>query len=127
MTGEAATAQAMRKSVDDNARQMLLTHESRELLTSFVRTEVRDEMRLAVSEGITAAMTAENARTFVHVVVAEAQAMATAKTGEVVGNAVWGLVKRGLLFLIMGSLIYKIGGWALLAKVGGFFAPEVIK
>lgn len=113
----------MGKSVDDNRQQVTMTDESRRLLVDLVDSR----MRAAVADGIAEAMTAENARTFVHVVLAEAQAMAMVKTGEVMGNAIWALIKRGLMFLFLGSIVYSIGGWALLAKVGKFFAPELMK
>lgn len=109
-------------SLDRNRQQHLLVEESRVLLTGLLRAELSDELRIAVAEGIQAAMTDEAAQRFVRSVLSEAQQMATAKTGEVVGGAVWALMKRGALFMFLGSIVYAIGGWGALASLAKFFA-----
>lgn len=109
---------AMGASMDRNRHQVAMTDESRQLLTSMLR----DEMRVAVADGIAAAMTDKNAAQFCRAVLGEAQKMATEKTGEVVGSALGALVKKGLMFLFLGSIVYAIGGWSALAKLGSFFA-----
>ena len=119
-----AAAENLRASMDDsmrkNATQVAMTDESRRLLTSLMS----DEMRLAVAEGIQAAMSEENAQRFVRAVLNEAQRMATAKAGEAAVGVIGVLVKRAVLFLFLGSVVYAIGGWAALASMAKFFGDK---
>lgn len=92
---------------------MDITEESRRLLSDMLE----DRMRIAVAEGISAAMTDANAQKFVRAMLLEAQTLATEKTGEMVGGAVIALLKRTALFLVLGSIVYAVGGWTSLAAL----------
>jgi hypothetical protein len=118
MTPPAAdkTREALRTSVDANRQQQALTEESRVLLADLLE----NRMRAAVAEGIAEAMTEEAAQKFVRSVLAEAQRLATAKAGEAAVGVVGALFKRALLFLVLGSLVYMVGGWSALASLGKF-------
>jgi hypothetical protein len=110
-TGEDQARAGLAESVRKNRQQMEITQESRELLSA----TLRDEMGDAFARGLKEAMTSDNARLFVRAMFAEAQSMATEKTGEVVGGAVVALLKRGALFLFLGGIVYAVGGWGALA------------
>lgn len=117
-------AAALRESVDRNTERMAHDDESRALLTSFVRTEMRDEMRLAVAEGIRAAMTTEAAREFWSVGLDVLQEQAKSAAGGWVLSGVSGLLKKAGLFLLLGGLVYWVGGWSALAKLGAVLFGE---
>lgn len=118
MTSPAAKqlAEAMTESVGRNRTQVALTEESRVLLTAMLR----DEMADSFSRGLKDAMTSDNARQFVRTMLAEAQEMATERTGRIVGNAVLALARRALLFIFLGSIVYALGGWSALASLMKF-------
>lgn len=115
-TGEEQARAGLAESVRKNRQQMDITEESRQLLVA----ALREEMAEAFAHGLKDAMSSENARTFVRAMLAEAQTMATEKTGEVVGGAVLALLKRAALFLFLGSIVYAVGGWSALAALGKF-------
>lgn len=112
-TGEERARAALGHSVRENRQQMDITEESRRLLSDMLE----DRMRIAVAEGISAAMTDANAQKFVRAMLLEAQTLATEKTGEMVGGAVIALLKRTALFLVLGSIVYAVGGWTSLAAL----------
>jgi len=105
--------EALRRSVEENRHQVEISDETRLLLEDMVEKR----MRSAVADGIATAMTHENARLFMRSLLAEAQQLATEKTGQVVGSAVMALVKRGILFVFLGSIVYALGGWSALAAL----------
>lgn len=115
---------ALRESVETNRAQQALTDESRVLLTALIREEMRNEMRLAVTEGIAAAMTEEAAEAFWRTGLSVLQRQATQHTGQIVGGAVLALLKRGALFLLLGGIVYAIGGWSALAGLGKFLLGD---
>lgn len=114
--GEDRARAALAASVDHNRNQVALTEESRQVLQAVLR----EDMGKAFEAGLSKAMTSDNARMFVRAMLTEAQTMATEKTGQVVGNAVVALLKRGLLFVFLGSIVYALGGWSALAALGKF-------
>jgi hypothetical protein len=118
------TAAALRASKTINESQQAITDESRVLLIGFLRNEMRDELRIAVAEGVSGAMTDANAQKFVRSMWAEAQKMAAEKSVEVAGGAIKALLKRALLFLFLGSLVYAVGGWSALAALAKFLASR---
>jgi hypothetical protein len=122
-TSEEAAA-ALRESVDRNAQQQALTEETRVLLQSWVRNEIGDEMRLAVAEGIRAAMTPQAAREFWSVGLDVLQEQAKNAAGGWVLSGVSGLLKKAGLFMLLGGLVYWIGGWSALAKLGAVLFGE---
>lgn len=116
--------ESLRRSVDENKSQQALVQESRELLTSLIRNEMRDDLRIAVAEGVQAAMTDANAQRFVRSMLAEAQRMAAEKSVEVAGGVFKALVMRALTFLFLGLIVYSLGGWSALAAFGKFLAAK---
>lgn len=118
--GRAAARNALEKSVSDNRQQVELTDESRRLLKDMLR----DEMGEAFARGLREAMTSENARVFVRAMLTEAQSMATEKSVEVAGGVIKALFKRALMFLLLGSIVYSLGGWTALAALGKFLSNK---
>lgn len=46
------------------------------------------------------------------------------QTGKLVLGGIKGLLSRGLLFMVLGLLVYSVGGWALLAALWkAFWSP----
>jgi hypothetical protein len=78
---------------------------------------LEQKMRTAVSDGIKTAMTDEAAEKFWSTGLAVLQRQATQKTGQLVGGAVLGLAKKAMLFMVLGALVYSIGGWTALAAL----------
>lgn len=117
---EQKARESLRKSVEDNAQQMAITQESRELLAAVLR----DDMRIAVAEGISAAMTDANAQKFVRSMLREAQQMAAEKSVAVAGGALKALFMRALTFLFLGLIVYGLGGWSALMAFGKFLAAK---
>lgn len=117
-----ATRENLRQSVADNRDQQALVQESRELLTDLMRNEMHDGMRMAVAEGIQAALTEDNARKFVQAVLAEFQAAATMKTGQIAGGLLKAFIGRVFLFVMLGSIVYAVGGWNALAALAKYLA-----
>lgn len=120
-TSEELARASLRVDVMRNQSQMAMTEESRLLLAALIR----DEMRVAVADGITEAMTDANAAKFCRAMVSEAKNMATDASVEVAGGLLKDLLKKGLMFLFLGSLVYGIGGWSALAAVGKWFTSGV--
>lgn len=106
--GEAAARAGMGKSVGENAHQMAITQESRELLAALLR----DEMRVAVAEGIAAALTDENAARFWRAGMQVLQEQAAKQAG------IWvlGGLKRALWIGTVVTLVWLLAG-APAAKV----------
>lgn len=123
MSADEARA-GLRKSVADNRGQMDLTDESRRLLGDLLGDQLENRMRVAVAEGVTAAMTEENAQRFVQAVLTEMQKAATMKAGEVAGSVLKAALGKLVMFLVLGSIVYSWGGWSALAAMGKFFASS---
>lgn len=96
-----------------NASQTAITEESRLLLAAMLR----DEMRQAVTAGIREAMTQEAAEEFATTFLAVVRKQAESKMGSVGVSLIGGLLKKTGLFLLLGGVVYAIGGWAALAAM----------
>lgn len=121
MTAAADAARdALRGSVDTNRQQQALTEESRVLLAAMLR----DEMRLAVAEGISAAMTDEAAEKFWNTGLAVLQRQAKTAAGGFVLGGLGALFRRVGLFVLLGGIVYWIGGWSALATFGKFLMGD---
>lgn len=72
----------------------------------------------AVREGIAESMTDDNAERFWAAGVRVLQKNATQHAGRVVIGGLKGLASRAALFLLLGGIVYALGGWSALA---GFF------
>lgn len=116
MNSSEEAARSLRKSVTDNRNQMDLTEESRLLL----RDTLKDDMGDAFAAGLKNAMNSENARLFVRAMFAEAQQMAAEKSVQVAGGVIKAVLIRGLTFMVLGWLVYAVGGWTALAALGKF-------
>ena len=69
----------------------------------------------AVSNGIRGAITAETAAAFWGAGLDLLQKHATQRAGQIVIGGLGGFFKNIMLFLMLGSLMYTVGGWTLLA------------
>lgn len=113
MTTADETAAALRASMAINQGQQEMVEESRLLLTAMLRTEMRD----AVAEGISAALTDEAAERFWAKGLEVLQRQATERTGRFVLSSITSLAKKLLLVGVLVALIYSVGGWSLLKAV----------
>lgn len=101
-TAEDQAAAALKASMAINQGQQHLTDESRVLLAGILRTE----MKAAVADGITAALTDENARRFFAMFLEVAQEQAAKQAGLLV----WGGVKRVLMAGALAALVWMVAG-----------------
>ncbi|MGP1680842.1 MAG: hypothetical protein ACTS8S_00755 [Giesbergeria sp.] len=72
----------------------------------------------AVQTGIKGAMTEATAAAFWVAGLKVLQGQASERAGRFVLGGLWGLVRKAGLFLMLGGIVYAVGGWAALA---GFF------
>lgn len=107
--GHAAAAAALRQSVEINRREVQLASETIAVL--------RSEIKLAVAGAIEQALSEGNAERFWSIGLALLQKQAAQKTGVLVGGALMALVKKGAVFLLLGGLVYAVGGWTALAQL----------
>ena len=78
----------------------------------------------AVREGIKSAVNKQTAREFWSAGIEMAQEKAAERTGQLVIGGVKALFVRGMFFLVLGSNVYAIGGWSMVAKVWSYFFPS---
>lgn len=79
---------------------------------AFMKTEIAS----AVKVGIKEAINEEAAREFWGTGFKVLQEQATNHAGRVVLGGLLGFVRKGLLFLAVGYMVYTVGGWSALAK-----------
>lgn len=86
-----------------------------------LRTETIDHLEAkiaqAVRDGIKGAMNEETAAAFWSAGLALLQKQATQRAGQIVIGGLWGLMQRIMLFLMLGGLVYSVGGWSALATL----------
>lgn len=116
-TAEDQARAALKASTAINQGQQVLTEESRLLLTAFIRAELRDELRMAVAEGITAAMTDSAAERFWNKGLEVLQRQAKQKAGGFLLEGVTTAAKKALWIAVFVGIAYSIGGWTLLKAV----------
>lgn len=109
-SAEDTAAAALRASKAINQGQQNLTEESRLLLAAMLR----DEMRVAVAEGIASVLTSEAMWAKVFEVL---QKQATERTGRWVLGGLTTMVKKAVWISIFALMVYSIGGWSLLKAV----------
>lgn len=102
-TAEDAARAALLASKSINQGQQALTEESRLLLAALLR----DEMRMAVTEGISAALTDENAERFWSKGMEVLQAQAANRAGLLVLSG----LKKALGMAAIVLALYALGGW----------------
>jgi hypothetical protein len=110
MTTAEETAAALKASKAINQGQQTLTEESRLLLAAMLR----DEMRVAVSEGLEAVLTNEAVWAKVFLVL---QKQATERTGRFVLGGVTVVLKKVVWVGAFALIAYSIGGWTLLKTI----------
>jgi hypothetical protein len=69
----------------------------------------------AVRDGIKGAMTEDTAAAFWGAGLQLLQKQATQRAGQIVIGGLGGFLKNIMLFLMLGSLMYTVGGWTLLS------------
>lgn len=74
-------------------------------------------MAEAVKTGIKQAMNEETARAFWATGLSVLQSQASEHAGRFVMGGMLGLFKRLMGFLVLGSIVYTLGGWTGLAKM----------
>lgn len=87
--------------------EVRLTDETIEYLEQKIAQAVRD--------GIAGAITEDTAAKFWGAGLAVVQKQAAAQTGKLVLSGLSGLLSKGFLFLLVGGLVYAVGGWSALA------------
>lgn len=117
MTSAEEAAAALRASKSINYGQQALTEESRLLLAAMLR----DEMRMAVAEGISAALTDENAERFwvkgFEVAQRESRKKLRNAAGELVIGGLRGLLKWGSMAIVLLAFAWYVGGFAMVKAV----------
>ena len=84
---------------------------------------LEEKMKAAVADGIKAAMTEETAKAFWSAGLTVLQKQATAHTGRFVVGGLWGLVTGLGKFLVLGGVVYAVGGWSALATLFKMIFP----
>ena len=77
---------------------------------------IEASMSAAVKRGIEEAMTEEMAAVFWGAGLRVLQRSASEHTGRFVIGGLWGLARKASVFLLLGGLVYSVGGWTALAK-----------
>lgn len=111
---ETEAAAALRASMGINQAQQHLTDESRVLLASLLR----DEMRTAVAEGLEDVLTNEAVWAKVFVAL---QKQASERTGRWVLGGLVQVLKKAAWIGVFVLMAYSIGGWTLLKAVWAAF------
>lgn len=111
--GEEAARLGLGKSVDDNRLQMAMTDESRVLLADLME----NRMRIAVAEGIAAAMTEEAAERFWSKGIEVLQRQAAERTGRFLLDGLTAALKKVAWVVVFVLAVYSVGGWSLLKAV----------
>lgn len=94
---------------DRRATEVRLTDETIQYL--------EDRIASAVGTGIKSAMTEDTAAAFWAAGLSVLQRQATNHAGRFVLGGLWGLVRKASLFLMLGGIVYALGGWAALAAL----------
>jgi len=71
----------------------------------------------AVRKGIVEAVNEETAQAFWSAGIKVLQSQATNHAGRFVIGGLWGIARRISTFMVLGGIVYAIGGWAGLAKL----------
>lgn len=78
---------------------------------------MRQMMQEAVADAIKGAMTEETAARFWAAGLTVLQRQATQHAGRMVLGGLSGLLRKGAIFVVLGGVVYAVGGWGLLAKL----------
>lgn len=94
---------------DRRATEVRLTDETIQYL--------EDRIASAVGTGIKSAMTEDTAAAFWAAGLSVLQRQATNHAGRFVLGGLWGLARKASLFLMLGGIVYALGGWSALAAL----------
>ena len=94
---------------DRRATEVRLTDETIQYL--------EDRIASAVGTGIKSAMTEDTAAAFWAAGLTVLQRQATDHAGRFVLGGLWGLARKASLFLMLGGIVYALGGWSALAAL----------
>lgn len=97
------------KTTDRRATEVRLTDETIQYL--------EDRIASAVGTGIKSAMTEDTAAAFWAAGLSVLQRQATNHAGRFVLGGLWGLARKASLFLMLGGIVYALGGWSALAAL----------
>jgi hypothetical protein len=84
-------------------------------LTDTTLAHLESLMAGAVQKGISDAMTEETAEKFWAAGLTVLQRQATQRAGRFVIGGLAGLLRKASLFVLLGGVVYAIGGWSALA------------
>lgn len=76
---------------------------------------LEEKMAKAVAEGIAAAINEQTAEAFWSAGLNVLQKQAQQHAGRFVIGGLWGLARKLGLFLMLGGIVYAVGGWSALA------------
>lgn len=110
---------ALAASVAEN-REQVLTEESRQLLADIVR----EQMRLAVAEGMAAAMTDEAAERFWKTGLEVLQRQAQERAGQFLLDGLMAALRKALWVGGLLLVAYSLGGWSLLKAIWAALTPK---
>lgn len=84
-------------------------------------------MTASVAKGMCDAMTEEAAAAFWRAGLSVLQKSASDHAGRFVIGSLWGLARKLATFMMLGGLVYAVGGWSALATIAKtiFLAGEV--
>ncbi len=88
------------------AREVRLTDETIQYL--------REQIRGAVEEGVKSTMNEAAARAFWGAGLKVLQEQAAEHAGRFVLGGLWGIVRKLSTFLLLGGIVYAVGGWQAL-------------
>lgn len=86
-------------------------------LTDETIVYLEERIGAAVSNGIKNAMTEDTAAAFWAAGLSVLQRQATDHAGRFVLGGLWGLARKASLFLMLGGIVYALGGWSALAAL----------
>ncbi len=81
---------------------------------------LRVEMANAVRTGIAGALNEQTAELFLSAGLSVLQERASERTGRFVLGGLAGLIRKLAVFLMLGSIVYAVGGWQAIAGFGKF-------
>ena len=84
-------------------------------LTDKTLAHLETLMAASVRRAIHEALTEEAAERFWGAGLRVLQRQATDHAGRFVIGGLWGLIRRASMFLVLGGVVYAIGGWSALA------------
>jgi hypothetical protein len=84
---------------------------------SYLDQRIADAVRVGISQALQEALTKDTAQKFWSAGFEMLQEQASVHAGRFVVGGLWGLIRKASMFLVLGGVVYAIGGWAGLAKL----------